>query len=157
MARAIGELQRDFLTAEQIAASAGHMGLDRQLIDDRTYFCAEEGGELVGCGGWSRRATLYGGDHSAGRDSRLLDPQREPARIRAMYTHPRHVRRGIGRLILSAAEEAARTEGFGRAELVATMAGAPLYCACGYAILNEWVDCSGEVPVPLATMAKDLA
>ena len=153
---AIAELQKGFLTPEQIEASRAGMGLDRQLIDDGTYFCVEEEGVLVGCGGWSRRATLYGGNHSAGRDARLLDPATERARIRAMYTHPAHTRKGVGRLILQTAEDAARAEGFGALEMAATQAGRPLYLACGYAVQREWFDTNGAVPVPLATMWKRL-
>ena len=156
MELAIGELQKGFLTPKQIAASRAGMGLDLQLIDDGTYFCVEEDGALVGCGGWSRRATLYGGNHSAGRDSRLLDPASEQARIRAMYTHPEHTRKGIGRLILAPAELAAHEEGFGEVVLCATMAGKPLYLACGYKVEREWFDEHGAVPVPLATMWKRL-
>ena len=84
MARAIAELQTDFLTSEQVEASKAVMGLDTQLIADGCYFLAEFDGQLAGSGGWSQRATLYGGDHSAGRDARLLDPMTEAARIRAM-------------------------------------------------------------------------
>ena len=131
-------------------------GIDLQLIEDGTYFCVEEDGSLVGCGGWSRRATLYGGNHSAGRDPRLLDPATERARIRAMYTHPEHTRKGIGRLILDTAEAAARAEGFSAIEMAATMSGKPLYLACGYEIESEWFDENGAVPVPLATMWKQL-
>lgn len=154
MELAIAELQKGFLTPEQIDSSRAGMGLDLQLIDDGTYFCVEEDGELVGCGGWSRRATLYGGNHSAGRDPRKLDPSSERARIRAMYTHPDHTRKGIGRLILEAAEDAARAEGFKALEMAATMSGKPLYLACGYQVESEWHDENGEVPVPLATMWK---
>jgi len=107
-------------------------------------------------GGWSRRATLYGGNHSAGRDPRLLDPANERARIRAMYTHPDHTRKGIGRLILDTAEAAARAEGFTAIEMAATMSGKPLYSACGYQVESEWLDENGAVPVPLATMWKRL-
>ncbi|HAU22691.1 MAG TPA: GNAT family N-acetyltransferase, partial [Erythrobacter sp.] len=96
MELAIAELQKGFLTPEQLESSRAGMGLDLQLIEDGTYFCVEEDGTLIGCGGWSRRATLYGGNHSAGRDPRLLDPATERARIRAMYTHPDHTRKGIG-------------------------------------------------------------
>lgn len=156
MALAIETLQQGFLTPAQIEASKVGMGLDRQLIEDGTYFCVEEGAVLVGCGGWSRRATLYGGNHSAGRDPRLLDPATERARIRAMYTHPDHVRKGIGRLILDTAERAAAAEGFHAIEMAATMAGKPLYLACGYHVESEWEDTNGAVPFPLATMAKRL-
>ena len=112
MEAAIGELQRPFLDDGQIAASRTIMGLDTQLIDDQTYFVVEQADALAGCGGWSRRATVYGGDRSPGRDPALLDPAKDAARVRAMYTHPAFVRRGVGRLILSLCEDAARTEGF---------------------------------------------
>lgn len=156
MELAIAELQKGFLTPEQVESSRAGMGLDLQLIEDDTYFCVEDGGVLVGCGGWSRRATLYGGNHSAGRDPRLLDPATERARIRAMYTHPDHTRKGIGRLILDTAEDAARAEGFKELEMAATMSGKPLYLACGYQVESEWFDENGAVPVPLATMWKAL-
>lgn len=154
---AIERLQVGYLTAEQIEASKAGMGLDRLLIEDGTYFCVVEDGIVVGCGGWSRRATLYGGNHSAGRDPRLLDPASERARIRAMYTHPDHTKKGIGRLILETAEVAAAKEGFAEIEMAATMAGKPFYERCGYVVESEWEDTNGAVPVPLATMAKRLA
>src|SRR5437868_5189479 len=93
LALSIEQLQLAFLTPAELAASRALMGLDTQLIADGTYFIAERAGALAGCGGWSRRATLYGGDHTAGRDAALLDPVRDPAKVRAMYTHPDHVRR----------------------------------------------------------------
>ena len=156
MALAIEQLQRGYLTPEQIESSKAGMGLDGLLIEDGTYYCVEEDGVLAGCGGWSRRATLYGGNHSAGRDARELDPATERARIRAMYTHPDHVRKGVGRLILDTAEEAAREAGFRELEMAATMAGKPFYMRCGYSIESEWEDTNGAVPVPLATMTKRL-
>ena len=158
MERAIVELQRPFLTPEQIAASRLSMGLDTQLIADGTYFAILDGDELVGCGGWSKRATLYGGNHSAAlRDDRLLDPAREPARIRAMYTDPAHVRRGIGRMILALCEEAAAAAGFKRLELMATAAGEPLYTACGYHVIERVDRMSDEgIAVPGAVMGKRL-
>jgi hypothetical protein len=88
MRASIDELQRGFLDPAQIESSHAIMGIDTQLIDDGTYFVVESAGEIAGCGGWSRRATLYGGDHSAGRNAALLDPEKEPARVRAMYTIP---------------------------------------------------------------------
>lgn len=155
MARSIGELQTSFLDPAQLAASFEVMGLDTQLVADRTYFVVEAAGALAGCGGWSRRATLFGGDHSAGRDAALLDPARDAARIRAMYTSPDFTRRGVGRLILAACEEAARGEGFRRAEMAATLAGEPLYRACGYEVIEpfESVTSTG-VAVPLKRMGK---
>lgn len=156
MALAIDELQRPYLTPDQLAASRAGMGLDSQLIEDGTYFSVWDGDTLVGCGGWSLRATLYGGNHSAGRDPRMLDPGTERAKIRAMYTHPGHTHRGIGRMILEAGEAAARVAGFRAVEMAATMAGKPFYLRCGYEIESEWLDSNGAVPVPLATMVKTL-
>ena len=153
---AIAELLKPFLNGAQIQSSRAIMGLDTQLVRDGTYFVVEEGGTLAGCGGWSRRATMYGGDVSPGRDPALLDPARDAARVRAMYTHPSFARRGVGRLILARCEEAARTEGFTRAELVATMAGMPLYLACGYEPVERFSDDRGGAPVPLARMIKML-
>jgi GNAT superfamily N-acetyltransferase len=156
MDAAIAELQKPFLDESQIASSRAIMGLDTQLVDDGTYFIVEAGGELAGCGGWSRRATLYGGDHTPGRSAALLDPARDAARTRAMYTHPRHARRGVGRLILSLCEAAARADGFTRMELMATLAGEPLYLACGYLPVERITDDRGGVPVPLVRMSKAL-
>jgi hypothetical protein len=88
MNAAISHLQKPFLDADQLEASRTIMGLDTQLIEDGTYYLVEAGDALAGCGGWSRRATLYGGDHLHGRDAVLLDPLRDPARVRAMYAVP---------------------------------------------------------------------
>jgi len=156
MDAAILELQTPFLDATQIESSRAIMGLDTQLIDDGTYFIVETGGELAGCGGWSRRATLYGSDQTTGRSAALLNPRRDAARTRAMYTHPRHTRKGVGRLILSLCEEAARSEGFNRMELMSTLAGEPLYRACGYQPLDRIIDDRGGAPVPLLRMSKAL-
>jgi GNAT superfamily N-acetyltransferase len=100
--------------------------------------------------------THYGGDHSPGRDSAILDPATDAARVRAMYTHPSFTRRGVGRLILSLCEEAAKAEGFARVELVATLAGAPLYRASGYQATEDFFDESGGAAVPLFRMSKRL-
>jgi GNAT superfamily N-acetyltransferase len=156
MDAAISELQKPFLDENQIASSRAIMGLDTQLIEDGTYFVVDADGELAGCGGWSRRATLYGGDQTPGRSAALLDPARDAARTRAMYTHPRHVRKGVGRLILSLCEAAARSEGFERMELMSTLAGEPLYRACGYQLLDRITDDRGGVAVPLLRMSKSL-
>lgn len=134
------------------------MGLDRQLIADGTYFVAElEDGTIAGCGGWSRRATLYGPDSSAGlREPRLLDPASEAARVRAMYTDPAFTRRGIGRALLAACEAAAREEGFSACELMGTAAGQPLYNVAGYTVIERIEDDRGGAPVPMARMRKAL-
>jgi GNAT superfamily N-acetyltransferase len=157
MDTAISELQRPFLTEAQIESSRAIMGLDTQLIDDETYFVILMDGAIAGCGGWSRRATLYGGDATPGRDAALLDPAHEPARVRAMYTHPAFARRGVGRQILALCELAARAEGFRRAELMGTMAGEPLYRACGYIPVERLADDRGGAAVPLLRMIKQLA
>lgn len=157
MERAIGELLQPWLSPAQVRASFEIMGVDTQLIEDGTYFVAELDGLPVGCGGWSRRATHYGGDHSPGRDARLLDHATEPARVRAMYTHPDFARRGIGRAILARCEEAAANEGFARVALVATMAGLPLYRACGYRDLEPFEEITPSgIAVPLVRMEKCL-
>ena len=156
MEAAIAQLQKGFLSGEQIASSRMIMGLDRQLIDDGTYFIVECDGQLAGSGGWSRRATLYGGDHSPGRDAALLDPARDAARVRAMYTSPNFARRGVGRLILDLCEQAAKAEGFTRVELAGTMSGQPLYVACGYRAIEQFEDDRGGVAVPLVRMGKPL-
>jgi GNAT superfamily N-acetyltransferase len=157
MDAAISELQRAYLEPEQIEASRAVMGIDTQLIEDGTYFVIEApGGEVAGCGGWSRRATMYGNDHSPGRDARLLDPRLEPAKVRAMYTNPKYARRGVGRLVLSLCERAAAAEGFKRLELVGTLSGEPLYTAYGFAPI-ERIDVSvSDVSVPAVRMEKQV-
>ena len=154
---AIDQLQQGFLDETQIKASHAIMGVDTDLIDDQTYFVVECDGQIAGCGGWSRRATLYGGSHSAGRDRALLDPSKDPARVRAMYTHPAFTRRGVGRLILSVCESAAAVEGFTRLELMATLSGQPLYKAFGFEAIEDIEDASGGVAVPLIRMGKPIA
>lgn len=153
---AISELQKPFLDKSQIASSRTIMGLDTQLVEDGTYFIVELHGKLAGCGGWSRRATLYGGDQSPGRSATLLDPTQDAARVRAMYTHPDHVRKGVGRTILELCEAAARREGFSRVELMATMGGEPLYRVCGYEAIERLADDRGGTAVPLLRMRKSL-
>jgi N-acetylglutamate synthase-like GNAT family acetyltransferase len=159
MARAIAELQKGFLDDAQIAASHAVMGLDTQLIADRTYALVEEDGRLAGCGGWSFRATLYGGDASqVAREARRLDPAVDAARIRAMYTDPEFTRRGVGGRVLAICEGAAFDAGFRRAELMATLSGEPLYRARGYEEIERVsAGTAGGVEVPLIRMGKALA
>ena len=153
---AIDELHKGFLDDAQIRSSHAIMGIDQQLVEDGTYFVVELDGMIVGCGGWSRRATLYGGDHSPGRDAAYLDPATDPAKVRAMYTRPGYTRRGVGRLILKRCEQAAAAAGFTALELMSTLAGLPLYEAAGF-IAGEMVeDTTGGVAVPLVKMRKPL-
>jgi GNAT superfamily N-acetyltransferase len=157
MNRAIAELLKPYLPPDGVTASFEIMGLDSQLIADGTYFAVTDDDRIVGCGGWSRRATLFGGDHTAGRNAAVLDPKTEPARVRAMYTDPAHVRRGVGRMVLDACEAAARGEGFSSVELAATLAGEPLYRACGYHTIEPFTSrTSAGVDVPLIRMGKRL-
>src|SRR3954467_2377873 len=120
------------------AALGPVFGVDRQLIRDGTYFAVEDAGQIVGCGGWSKRKTLYGGDRDRAGEDAELNPQSDPARIRAFFVHPNWARRGIGRSILVHCEAAAIQAGFHRAELVATLTGEPLYARFGYAVVERY-------------------
>jgi GNAT superfamily N-acetyltransferase len=158
MRRSIEGLQHGFLNPEQVAASHRVMGLDSQLVTDRTYFIVETGDRIAGCGGWSWRSTLYGGDDSVvSREPEALDPATDAARIRAMYTDPDFKRQGVGRMVIQLCEGAAMRAGFRRAVMMATMAGVPLYLACGYREIERarTVEIDG-VPVPLVRMEKVL-
>ncbi len=138
-------LQAAYYSPAQIEAALGPVfGVDRQLISDATYFVVEEGGQIVGCGGWSKRKTLFGGDEgrSADEESRL-DPHRDPARIRAFFVHPDWARRGIGRQLMEACERAATAAGFRTLELVATLSGEPLYAAFSFRVVERY-----EIPLP---------
>lgn len=136
MGSSIAENMKAYLSPIEIEAAKETMGVDRTLIEDGTYFLIEtrvnDKNILVGCGGWGKRKTLYGGDHTKGRDDNLSDPTREAARIRAMYTHPGWTRLGIGSLLLDLGENAARNAGFKKIELGSTVAGEALYQAKGY-------------------------
>jgi GNAT superfamily N-acetyltransferase len=157
MNAAIAGLLPQFLPPAEVEASFSIMGLDTQLIDDGTYFIVELDGAIAGCGGWSRRATLFGGNHTAGRDARFLDPKTEPARVRAMYTSPAFTRRGVGRKILELCEAAARADGFTSVELGATMGGQPLYEVCGYKPIElMMVPTPNGIKVPILRMGKPI-
>ncbi len=136
---AIHELQRGFLDDAQIRSSEAIMGIDRQLIEDGTYFVHEVAGEIVACGGWSRRHKLFTGSGDAADDDRLLDPGTEPARVRAMFVRGDWTRRGLGRAILAASEDAARAEGFSSFVLGATLPGVPLYRSFGFRDVERFV------------------
>lgn len=146
-------------TDEQVALALGSVfGVDTQLILDGTYFVAEAGGQVVGCGGWSRRKTLYGSDQLKTGEDPPLDPATEPARIRAFFVHPAWARRGIAGRIITACEEAARRANFRSIELVATLPGEPLYLAFGYEVVERFdIPLPGGLGLPAAKMRKRIA
>ena len=138
MLASLREIGRTAYDDTQVASSLVYLAVpDEQLIDDGTYFVAEADGEIVGCGGWSRRRKTHAGSAASEADNALLDPAREPARIRAMFTDPRWARRGIGRQILEECERRAAAAGFRRVQLVAMRSGEAMYRACGYAPVRE--------------------
>jgi GNAT superfamily N-acetyltransferase len=154
-------LSAGYYTDRQIESALIHIfGVDSQLIADGTYFAVEveADGRIVGCGGWSKRKTLYGGDQMKGGVDDLLDPTHDAARIRAFFVDPAWARRGVGRRIIEACEAAARQAGFRQMELGATLPGEPLYAAMGYAVTDRFDIAmpDGEV-LPAAHMAKTLA
>lgn len=150
-------LSQGYYTGQETEAAIAHVfGVDSELVADGTYLVAEAADGIAGCGGWSRRATLFGGDRFAGRASGLLDPTRDAAKIRAFFVAPHAARRGVGAALLKACEDAATAAGFARTELMATLPGEPFYAAHGY-VGGEAInlDCGG-VPVQFVPMAKAL-
>jgi GNAT superfamily N-acetyltransferase len=145
-----------FYDEEQSASAVRHVPeIDRMLLEDGTYFVLEAGDEAVACGGWSRRDRIYTGSGASDGDARPLDPTTEPARVRAMFVRPDWTRRGLGRRILEACEEAAHREGFRSLTLVATLAGVPLYEAYGFVAVEEGeVTLPDGVRLPCVTMGK---
>ena len=155
------ELSRGYYSDEEIAAALARVyGIDSTLIDDGTYFVAEADVMLVGCGGWSKRKTLFGGDQFDGRNSELLDPAADAARIRAFFVHPNYARRGIARAILERCELEARQRGFQSFELMSTLPGVEFYLACGFHAGESIVyDASGVLLqfVPMKKSLRDAA
>lgn len=157
-ASARGLAAGDYSAAQIEAALGTAWGVDTELIRDGTYLVVEAAGRAIACGGWSRRATLFGADAQPGRESALLDPRRDAARIRAFFVHPDWARRGIGRLLLAHCEAAARAHGFDRAELMATLPGVRLYRACGYAGAARTTHAlPGGLTIEFVPMRKQLA
>jgi len=154
------ELSRGFYSAEQAQAVTRHVfGVDTQLVEDQTYFVIEsEGGELLACGGWSKRATLFGADRTKTGPDPLLDPHTQPARIRAFFVHPDVPRQGLGRRLMEHCEAEAARNGFTLMELAATMPGVPLYRACGFDVVEDFaITLPDNVSVPLSRMRKQIA
>lgn len=155
---AVQQLNAPDYSPEQIASALRFAyGIDTQLIHDGTYFVAEMNGRIVGCGGWSKRHSMYGGDKAkqSPDDDNLLDPQVDPAKIRAFFVHPDYSRQGIGRALMGVAEMAARQAGFNQLELLATRTGEPLYAAVGF-VVEERLDAvmPDGTRFPLARMTK---
>ena len=151
-------LSRDDYSVEQIEAALGSAwGVDTQLITDGTYFVVECGDEIVACGGWSRRRTLFGSDGRKDREPDLLDPARDAAKIRAFFVHPEWARKGIGRALLERCEREAKAAGFRSSELMATLPGRRLYEACGYRA-GEPIQypLQGELTIEFVPMRKEL-
>jgi N-acetylglutamate synthase-like GNAT family acetyltransferase len=153
------ELSSRYYTPEQVESAIKYIfGVDTQLIMDKTYYIAEADGEVVGCGGWSKRKTMFGGDQMKGESDPMLDPKEEAGRIRAFFIHPDWARKGIGRRIIQACEDAAKADGFGKMELVATLPGEPLYAVMGYEVYERIDIPMGDgVTLPAARMKKLLA
>jgi len=153
-------LQKNDYTFEQIDGALGTvLGLDTQLVADKTYFVAEAKAAcariIVGCGGWSNRKTLFGSDHAPFREPEFLDPATDAAKIRAFFIHPDWARRGLGSKILEACEAAARSAGFSRFEMGATLTGVPLYLQRGYHVLERIaVPLPNGAALPIVRMAK---
>ena len=145
IAESVRALSLPYYSEREIDSALMHVfGVDRQLIHDASYFVAEIEGQIVGCGGWSKRRTLFGGDQAESvRVDELLNPETDAARVRAFYVHPQWSRRGIGGQILQACETAARESGFTTLELIATLPGEPLYSAHGYERIGPF-----EIPLP---------
>jgi GNAT superfamily N-acetyltransferase len=132
--RSARALSNGYYTPQETEAAIRWVyGVDRTLIEDGTYFIVEsETGELAGCGGWSRRRKLFGGDQHSGGENPLLDPATEPAKIRAFFVTPEHARRGVGKMLLTHCSAIAAEEGFQRLELMATLPGVPFYREYGF-------------------------
>jgi len=157
MELSIRQLLGPLLSPSQLEASFDSMGLDDQLIKDGTYFMVFKGEIFVGCGGWSNRKTLFGGNHTPNRDNEFLNPDKDSARIRAMYTHPDWVRMGVGSLVVYLGETEAKKLGFKKCELMATQSGILLYETQGYIPVEEILyKTETNQTVPLIRMEKHI-
>lgn len=158
IARSGVALSAGFYTQEQAEAVTRHVfGVDTQLVADRTYFVIERDGAMLACGGWSRRATLYGADRAKSGPDQLLDPASQPGRIRAFFVEPSAARQGLGSMLMRHCERQALAAGFTALELAATLPGVPLYLASGFAVTEDfYLDLPDNIKLPLARMHKRL-
>ena len=157
IAESARKLSREHYNDAQIeAAIATVFGVDTTLIGDGTYFVVESDGQLAGCGGWSKRKTLFGGDQYSSRDTAYIDPETDPAKIRAFFVHPDHARKGIARAILSRCEDEARAAGYHALELLATLPGIEFYKSCGFVETGNFhLDLTDTVKLEFVPMRKD--
>ena len=153
------ELSKGYYTQQQAESAIKYIfGVDTQLVKDKTYYVAEAKGQIVGCGGWSKRQTMFGGDQRKADQEPMLDPKADAGRIRAFFIHPNWARKGIGRRIIEACEKAANAAGFTRMELGATLPGEPLYAAMGYEVTERFeIPMADGTTLPGAHMKKELA
>lgn len=151
-------LSREHYSETQIElAISSVFGVDTDLIQDETYFVADQDGTLIGCGGWSRRKALYGGDKFSNREAGMLDPAADPARIRSFFVHPEHARKGVARAMLSICEQQAKAHGFKALELMATLPGIKFYEANGYSRIGNFdLELADGVQIQFVPMRKKL-
>ena len=151
-------LQADVYSPVQIEAAIGPIfAVDRQLIQDQTYYLVEHEDELVGCGGWSRRKTLFGASRGPDSADNLLEPTQDPAKVRAFFVHPDWARKGIGSAIMRVCEEQIRKAGFNSVEMVATLSGEPLYASFGHDAIERFqIPMANGLELPAVRMRKSL-
>lgn len=158
IARSARVLSRGYYSPVEIEAAVEHVfGVDSELIADGTYFVAEADGMVAGCGGWSRRKTLFGSDRAGSREAGYLDPARDAAKVRAFFVHPDWARRGVGQAILARCESEARAAGFTACELMATLPGVPFYRRMGYRGEEPIQYQAGGVTLRFVPMRKTLS
>ncbi|WP_375381540.1 GNAT family N-acetyltransferase [uncultured Sphingomonas sp.] len=156
--RSARDLNQGHYTPEELAAAIDHVfGVDTRLVDDGSYYVAERDGALAGCGGWSGRRTLFGGDRFAGREDMRLDPATDAARIRAFFVAPDHARAGVATALLAASVAAAHAAGFRTLELMATLPGVAFYQAAGFVAGEPILYRAGGVDVPFLPMTRKLS
>lgn len=156
IARSGHVLSVPYYTPEEADAITRYVfGVDSQLIVDRTYFVAESEAAIVACGGWSKRRTLFGGDHTKAGPDLFLDPATDSARIRAFFVDPEMARRGLGRMLMNVCVDEARGAGFRSLELVSSLPGEPFYLSSGFTVLERFaLDLPGGVRVPVSRMGR---
>ena len=158
ISESVWELTIDDYTAEQIeGALQAAWGVDSQLIEDRTYFVVESENQLMGCGGWSYRGTLFGNDSEEARCSDELNPKKDAARIRAFFVKPSHARKGVGSILMNECEKEARKKGFSRLALMATLPGQRLYARHGF-VAGDVIEYSlgNNLFIKFVPMSKDI-